>query len=44
MTELQFWIAEFIHEGIVIAILAAIGFGLWKIRKNRFNWLDDWFR
>lgn len=44
MTEVQFWIAEFAHEGIVVAVLAVIGIALWKINQNKDNWLSDWFK
>lgn len=44
MTEAQFWMAEFAHEGIVIAVLAAIGITLWKINQGQDNWLSSWFR
>jgi len=44
MTETQFWIAEFMHEGIIVAVLVAIGVTLWKIGQNRENWLSDWFK
>jgi len=44
MTDTQFWIAEILHEGVIIGVITAISITLWRIGKNRENWLQDWFK